>query len=1791
MHKLNVKRVRGRGKRINQSFYFEGCATRVLEASSGEIASPGFPARPTEDGVCVWTISVDPRYKIDLALDTINLGTQSDPQLPCDDSWAVTKVKIYDSITTEKSMLRRTEGLDRFTFPLNPRVPPPYCTRNSSATIQTTGNHLTIVYNVTGAQNANWDPDLEYGFHATYQTSNITGPSEKQTGPLPYGQYTSDNELPKSTRTGECIPLFDPPRLPGIYVGDGFARGFRQACPCSPGQASKTGPVGVFVKNYTTCSNEQETEIVKKVCEDAKKEIREYTNITDFSVRVMDGRATFQAAIISNISTTYALLYYKVGDMNWRTDSDNAPDIDIGTGTVFNGTTVQQMMPYSNTVEALELDNFKGNTDAPNAGSALAFNPSYPSYAVNYTREDEEAYSTCCLKSSSSESCDKYYELRPIGQCGPSLPFRFAWLCCDPHILTLDGRDYLLNDWGEHTLITLKTADVTFTLQSRTGLAETGSGDLTNATVFTAFGAEENGVRVFAGLDPSDNTSLIVYANGTDYSVHFNNNTSFVKDTDQFKLVRDNNSLIISFPSGLGLATSVRMKSLAVSVNVPLAFKGQTRGLLGDYNGNKEDDFILPNGTVLSNNLTERQIFEQFGKAWRVTEANTVMHYGRREGPADYAHPEFTPIFLDEVPLSVRQAAEDVCGSSTNLACIYDYVATKSASIAMDKNTVPQLQGLPSRLSVTSGVVTTFSLEGRDADSDAVLTYHAVDDGNGMVQVDSTSGHVTYTPDSSQPVSLSFYTVDSHNAQSPVRVVPVVICSGCSGHGTCDFSLYSSAENGDYNFQYASCVCDPAWDGPHCERDRDGCLGNPCLQEQTCTDLTPAQQGQNQIGYDCGGCPAGYILDTSSQECVDTDECANSQTNECDMNCFNTLGSYLCTCDAGYRLDNDGHTCWDINECQEQTDRCEHFCNNTAGSYTCMCEEGYTLGESGTTCTQDAATVSLCSNAGCSHGCKSSLDSSTGQRVPECICPDGYDLDPTDEKTCRDHDECQDNLCTQRCFNYNGGFACYCNRGYKLSDDKVTCERCPPLHYGINCELTCTCSGRFKACDPVKGCICEDGWTGSLCQEDVDECSNKTICSSDQICVNTIGSYECTCQDGYRKDSTGMCQDINECVDWSSFSGCGELEICVNLPGEFYCKCLPGYRLVDDQCTDVDECASSENGCEQICDNVQGTYNCDCYYGYRLDTDRTSCTKVSDVCAEVEGLTCDHGCTLSDVDDRAACFCRTGYELGNDQQTCQDIDECSAGTSGCSHTCSNTDGGFLCSCPLGRKLDNDGKTCLECPIGTYGADCSEMCACGRGSERCDVITGCVCKPEWQGERCTDDVNECDRANVQQECRDKNAQCVNYPGGHSCQCGDGYEENENGLCQDIDECLSIVCDQRCENSPGSYRCLCNKGFTLDSQSGLCEGTASCSRTDCPTQNGGCSDEQCFCNRGYNLTATNTCELEDVDWCAEGLCDQDCQETTNGESFTCSCRPGYLLQEDDRSCFECPPGKYGEGCSNTCTCNMQTTVTCHTETGACTCRAGWQGSACGDDIDECATALSVGCPQNSDCENTIGSYRCICHGGYLKDSTGNCTRLRHVKATFTITGISVTSDEISDVNSPSFSLWARSVSQELDRLLRPKVKGFRSVDILALRVGSLIVETDVVLDETSHPDATQTLSVALLDLMGDSLTVNNQTGTVQVAINDAPAEDYTLIIILGISIPLVIIVLGVIIVIVLKKSKKAMKRGRYILRHQRKPEGSDIWTTSQAANSGSENTDSPYATTHELSEHPYESPKTS
>jgi len=99
---------------------------------------------------------------------------------------------------------------------------------------------------------------------------------------------------------------------------------------------------------------------------------------------------------------------------------------------------------------------------------------------------------------------------------------------------------------------------------------------------------------------------------------------------------------------------------------------------------------------------------------------------------------------------------------------------------------------------------------------------------------------------------------------------------------------------------------------------------------------------------------------------------------------------------------------------------------------------------------------------------------------------------------------------------------------------------------------------------------------------DINECINVSTNDCTQQCINTPGSYECDCYDGYREitPNATQCEGMNN-----------QLSI-------YNCNNYIG--------VDINEC-EEYNDCHQICTNTIGSYYCSCDTGFMLSTDSRSC--------------------------------------------------------------------------------------------------------------------------------------------------------------------------------------------------------------------------------------------------------------------------------------------------------------------------------------------------------------------------------------------------------------------------------------------------------------------------------------------------------------------------------------------------------------------------------------------------------
>lgn len=153
--------------------------------------------------------------------------------------------------------------------------------------------------------------------------------------------------------------------------------------------------------------------------------------------------------------------------------------------------------------------------------------------------------------------------------------------------------------------------------------------------------------------------------------------------------------------------------------------------------------------------------------------------------------------------------------------------------------------------------------------------------------------------------------------------------------------------------------------------------------------------------------------------------------------------------------------------------------------------------------------------------------------------------------------------------------------------DNGGCEHyCKPAGVHPRCE----CSDGYMLAPDERGCV------------DVDECLQRPC---EQLCVNTPGSFECQCWEGYQTDDAGGCEEVDECAD----NPCEH--VCEKLVGSYRCHCQLGYSPVPEdpsRCRDVDECRI-RGTCDQMCVNYGGGFQCFCVEGYEL-TDGYTCGRI-----------------------------------------------------------------------------------------------------------------------------------------------------------------------------------------------------------------------------------------------------------------------------------------------------------------------------------------------------------------------------------------------------------------------------------------------------------------------------------------------------------------------------------------------------------------------------------------------------
>uniref|UniRef100_A0A1I8H9S7 EGF-like domain-containing protein n=1 Tax=Macrostomum lignano TaxID=282301 RepID=A0A1I8H9S7_9PLAT len=534
-------------------------------------------------------------------------------------------------------------------------------------------------------------------------------------------------------------------------------------------------------------------------------------------------------------------------------------------------------------------------------------------------------------------------------------------------------------------------------LQARTGLAKSLNPNITaSATVFIGFAlkAGSNNCSIAVLLNTTSN-DLDVYKDdellGSVLTYFFGQENSTV--IERYSLdASDNKSITIS-ESDTGFSVTVTRVLSLLQASVQLdqqRHSSGVEGLMGNFNGNKTDDFKLRNGTLLPGDSSERELFH-FGQSWAL-QSGDASHFPYEIGVtrANYCNMSFVPVFVEDYKdnllslfynnSELMTAANDTCWNteqSIYLSCMYDAAqlqsldAAKEASLAVSQevsakavasNTAPEFN-MPSNITVYSATTFNMSINVTDRDGNPMTLsiLQPVNDTSVWlvdnilvweVAINISSFNLTIVatdslgaPSSWTPIVLY---VDCENGatHSFNYTSGETICSCPSGYqgDRCDVSPCSAQPSPCYNismchmYSNGSYYCDSCpegmvGDGRVCE-DTNECLETPGICQEQCTNLAP--------GYRCNCTTPGFQVSPSNTSlCEDINECLTGDhrcRSDQNQTCVNTNGSYTCQCPlAGFEL-NALYECQDIDECKT-ANPCGHsyVCVNTIGKYSCQC--------------------------------------------------------------------------------------------------------------------------------------------------------------------------------------------------------------------------------------------------------------------------------------------------------------------------------------------------------------------------------------------------------------------------------------------------------------------------------------------------------------------------------------------------------------------------------------------------------------------------------------------------------------------------------------------------------------------------------------------------------------------------------------------------------------------------------------------------------------------------------------
>jgi len=376
----------------------------------------------------------------------------------------------------------------------------------------------------------------------------------------------------------------------------------------------------------------------------------------------------------------------------------------------------------------------------------------------------------CCVKSSNPRSfCDLFQVKRKVNNNNsnfkkstlPTLTLTSKVGICygDPHFLTFDEQVWRFNGKGEFILLEqINNLDQNIvepnglTIQARFSQLSTKL-----VTILSAISIKDGNSRISIYLNQFGNMNIFLKDSQNPQMILIGN--SFIsQDGILISRIEDSKYQILLPTSSVSLIIISRFSMLNLIVILPNSLKSKTRGLLGNWNENKNDDFILRNGNIpITSNF--ETLHSDFGLKYMINEDESLFIYSSGTNFNSFNDNLFIPNFdIEFGSIEFENQARSGCiGSNIDLdACLFDVSQTQNilaSQLSLEigsiyDNLKSDLNSPPQFIDLLDNYIVKLS-------EDVSIKFSVIDEDGDYVIVNSNTS-LLGTLNSEQPMSFDF---------------------------------------------------------------------------------------------------------------------------------------------------------------------------------------------------------------------------------------------------------------------------------------------------------------------------------------------------------------------------------------------------------------------------------------------------------------------------------------------------------------------------------------------------------------------------------------------------------------------------------------------------------------------------------------------------------------------------------------------------------------------------------------------------------------------------------------------------------------------------------------------------------------------------------------------------------------------------------------------------------------------------------------------------------------------------